>query len=319
MALRPQPGVDYPRDLPFFEEWFDGDEDCRRYLAHLRWGEDGERFECPACWGRERWVREPAVSICTSCKRRTSVTAGTIFHRTRLPLLTWFRAAWLITTQKSGASAANLERLLGIAYRTAWAVLHKLRLATFRPGREPLSGDVEVDETFIGGEEDAHKGRGRLTESKEIVMVGVEFDPETHTMGRLRMARVPDFKAHSFLGFILQNIQPGSRVHTDGHQSYARVSQFGYQHMSMNLSSVPWAGGEIMPSVHRVASLVKRWWIGTHQGVMSGKHLDPYLSEFAFRFNRRTANHPGLRFYRLLQYAVQTPPRTYDDFLSRPA
>ena len=160
------------------------------------------------------------------------------------------------------------------------------------------------DETFIGGEEDAEQGRGRYTENKHIVMVGVEFEPDPQTMGRVRMARVPDFTASSFLGFILQDIRPGSNVHTDGHSSYSKVDQFGYTHVPMIMSRVPWTAGEIMPSVHRVASLLKRWWLGTHQGVMSGKHLDPYLSEFAFRFNRRTANHPGLRFYRLLQHAV---------------
>lgn len=223
------------------------------------------------------------------------------------------RAAWLLTTQKSGFSAKALQRTLGLGgYQTAWTMLHKFRIARIRPGRDRLQGDVEVDETFVGGVEAQEQGRGRKTTSKQIVVIAVEFTSGEPSYGRIRMERVPNFSRDS-LGFIDGNVEPASVVHTDGLNSYRTLDERGYEHRAMILSDSPWEASEIMPAVHRIASLFKRWWLGTHQGAMGKEHLQAYLNEFTFRSNRRKSRDPGFLFYRLLEHAVATQPQTYGD------
>lgn len=302
---------DFPRTLAELEDRFRTDTACREYLDALRW-RDG--YECPACGCRERWLTNGVVSVCRRCRRKTTPMAGTVFDKTRTPLRTWFRAAWLVSTQKSGFSAKSLQRTLGLGgYQTAWTMLHKLRRAMVRPDRDPLRGDVEVDETFLGGAEAEHEGRGRKTAKKQIVVIAVEIAPGRPEMGRIRMERVPDFRGKTLIGFIKRNVQPGATIHTDGLNSYLALPAHGYAHKAMNLSAVEWSASDVMPAVHRVASLFKRWWIGTHQGVMGKEHLDAYLNEFTFRFNRRTSQEPGFLFFRLMEQAVRTDPLTYGD------
>ena len=314
MRRFPRRTEDFPRTLAELEKRFSDELLCRQYLDSLRW-RDG--FECPRCGGSGRWMMDNVVSVCRDCRRKTTPIAGTIFDKTRTPLPTWFRAAWLLTTQKGGFSAKALQRTLGLgSYQTAWTMLHKLRLAMVRPGRDRLRGDVEVDETFVGGAEKEDQGRGRKTTSKQIVVIAVEFTPGESSYGRIRMERVPDFTRGSLIGFIERSIEQGSTVHTDGLNSYRTLEERGYTHRAMNLSSSPWDASEVMPAVHRVASLFKRWWLGTHQGVMAQEHLQAYLNEFTFRFNRRKSRDPGLLFYRLLEQAVVTGPTTYGDLTS---
>ncbi len=243
---------------------------------------------------------------CAACDRRSSATAGTIFAGTRSPLTLWFAAAWYITNQKGGVSALGLQRALALgSYETAWAWLHKFRRAMVRPGRDRLSGEVEVDESYLGGVAPGKPGRG--AEKKAIVAVAVE--KRGRGMGRIRLARIPDTSADSLLPVIEEVIEPGSVVSTDGHLGYKPLAAAGYSHDRRSIQASGDPGHVAMPRVHRVSSLLKRWLLGTHQGAVRPQQLDYYLDEFTFRFNRRSSNHRGLLFYRLLEQAVQTEPQ----------
>jgi transposase-like protein len=226
-----------------------------------------------------------------------------------MPLRVWFLAMWYVTNQKFGASALGLQRVLGFgSYQTAWAWLHKMRRAMIRPGREKLSGLVEVDETYVGGlEEGAH---GRQTEKKAIVAVAVEIHP-SRGFGRVRLGRVPDVSGRSLMSFVRSAIEPGSVVHTDGWKGYDELPQWGYVREKTILSASADPAHVVMPGVHRVVALLKRWLLGTHQGAVSARHLDYYLDEYTFRLNRRTSRARGLLFYRLLEQAVVTEPAPY--------
>ena len=238
------------------------------------------------------------------------MTAGTIFERSHTPLRTWFRAMWLLTGQKHGASAVGLQRVLGLgSYETAWTMLHKLRRAMVRPDRERLHGKVEVDETYVGGVE--HGGKeGRGTENKDVVIIAVEMK-EPRGFGRVRMRRIPDVSGSQLLSFIRDAVEPGSEILTDGWAGYNKLVANGYRHNKIFLCDSLDPAHVLMPGVHRVSSLLKRWMLGTHQGAISGKHLDYYLDEYTFRFNRRTSASRGMLFYRLMQQAVATEPTPY--------
>jgi transposase-like protein/ribosomal protein L37AE/L43A len=288
---------DYPRTLGEFEARFATEEACRAFLVQARWPAG---FRCPRCGAATAWPVRTVLWQCTACGRQTSVTAGTIFQDTRTPLTTWFRAMWSITSSKTGTSALALQQVLGLgSYQTAWAWLHKLRRAMVRPGRDRLSGRVEVDESFIGGLGGA---RGRSTARKALIVVAAE--EVGYGMGRIRMRRIPDASADSLQGFIADAIAPGSRVHTDGWHGYDRVKANGYRHHVTFLRGEHELASELLPRVHRVISLLKRWLLGTHQGAVRAAHVDYYLDEFTFRFNRRTSRHRGKLFLRLVQQAV---------------
>lgn len=301
---------DYPRTVLELEQRFSSEKACREYLRSLRWPEG---FVCPDCGNTEAWAMEGGLRLCKGCRRQVSVTAGTIFHRTRLPLALWFRAIWYVTSQKNGASAMGVQRVLGLgSYHTAWTWLHKLRRAMVRPGRDQLSGHVEVDETFVGGEESGRKGRGAKTKA----LVAIAAEERGRGTGRIRMARIPDASKRSLHGFIQQAIKSGSVVHTDGWASYGGLSRKGYGHTVSSLKGQPKDAAVVtMPRVHRVASLLKRWLLGTHQGAVRTDHLDYYLDEFTFRFNRRTSRSRGKLFFRLLQQAVQIGPSPYREII----
>jgi transposase-like protein len=214
---------------------------------------------------------------------------------------------WLVTSQKTGASALNLQRVLGLgSYRTAWAWLHKLRRAMVRPGRERLSGRVEVDESYVGGlEEGAH---GRQTAKKAIVAIAAEEDGDG--TGRIRMRRIANASAKELHAFVKDAVKPGSLVHTDGWEGYSGLRKKGYKHKVTPVKDRKAA--KVLPRVHKAASLLKRWLMGTHQGAVSREHLDYYLDEFTFRFNRRTSRYRGKLFYRLLQNAVAIDPAPFE-------
>ncbi len=313
MPTKPPPvaGIDYPRTFNEFDRFFGDDVACRDYVFRLRWPEG---FRCPRCQSSSSpWVTARGYLHCRECQGEVSVTAGTVFERTRSPLRMWFLAMWFVTSQKHGASALGLQRVLGLgSYRTAWTWLHKLRRAMVRPGRDRLSGYVEVDETYVGGKE---KGvHGRQTEKKAIVAIVVEVHfPKG--FGRIRMGRVPDVSAASLTPFVCGAVEPGSTVHTDGWKGYNDIPKHGYNRKMTVLSASPEPSHVAMPAVHRVASLLKRWLLGTHQGSVRSWHLDYYLDEFTFRFNRRTSRSRGMLFYRLMQQAVATPPTRYRDLV----
>lgn len=298
------PVEEYPRTLAEFEARFATDAACRAYLVQLRWP-DG--FRCPRCGGTKAWPVRAVLFQCAGCGRQTSVTAGTIFQDTRIPLTRWFRAMWWVTNSKAGTSALTVQRLLGLgSYQTAWAWQHKLRRAMVRPGRERLSGTVEVDESFVGGVGGAH---GRSTQTKALIVVAAE--EVGHGIGRIRMRRIPNASAVSLGAFVREVIEPGSEVHTDGWHGYDRVKSEGYRHRVTYLRGDAELAMDQLPRVHRVVSLLKRWLLGTHQGAVSRRHLDYYLDEFTFRFNRRRARHRGLLFFRLAQQAVVVDPVPY--------
>ena len=219
----------------------------------------------------------------------------------------WFRAIWLVTSQKNGASAKALQQVLSLgSYETSWAWLHKLRRAMVRPGRDRLSGTIEVDEMYIGGEKSGKRGRG--AEGKALVVIAAQRDG--NHIGRIRLQRVTDASAQSLEPAVAQAIEPGSIVMTDGWRGYNGLKRLGYIHEIIRKDS--FVGDNLLTLCNRVAALVKRWLVGTHQGAVSHEHLEYYLDEYTFRFNRRTSRSRGKLFYRLLQQAVATEPRTYD-------
>jgi len=302
---------DYPKTLLEMENRFATEQACREYLTKLRWPTG---FTCPACQGKVGWADRRHRWTCQDCRRQSTVTAGTIFEGTHLPLQVWFRAVWLVTSQKSGASALGLQRVLGLgSYETAWSWLHKLRRAMVRPGRDRLRGTVEVDEAFVGG---VSAGSGRDGIGKALVTIAAE--EEGKGIGRIRLARVPDASTASLHGFIQQSVAPGSTVHTDGWAPYQGLEKLGYSHTITRLKGQgKEAAVELLPRVHRVASLLKRWLLGTHQGAVGPTHLDYYLDEFAFRFNRRRSASRGKLFFRLLEQAVQVGPVTYETIVGK--
>lgn len=305
-----EPKDEFPRNLAEFDARFPTEEACREFLFRLRWP-DG--FRCPHCNATKGWALRGERVECSGCGKQVSVTSGTILHRTRKPLRVWFQAMWWICTQKTGGSAKGLQRLLGLgSYETAWTWLHKLRRAMILAAREPLEGPVEVDEGYIGGEEAGV--RGRQSFKKAALAVAVEVpSKERRGIGRVRLLHVPDFSAGALLPFVCDNVQDGGRVITDGWDGYAKLKDAGYHH------EVRLGGAELLPHVHLVISLLKRWLLGTHQGAVRPKQLQYYLEEFTFRFNRRKSHHVGKIFYRMLQGVGASAPLSYRAIADRPA
>ena len=301
---------DYPLTLMEFESRFRTEEACWDYLVQVRWP-DG--FVCANCAGRKAWRTERSLFHCAECGRQVSVTAGTVFQGTRKPLQVWFRAMWWVTSQKNGASAKGLQQSLGLAsYQTAWTWLHKLRRAMVRPGRDRLSGLVEVDETYVGGRE---KIPGRGAENKNLVAIAVE--KKGRQLGRARIGVVADGTRDELCGFVQACVEPGTIVRTDGWQGYRDLKNRGYTHDRLLQQRSTQTPSELLPGVHRVASLLKRWLLGTHQGAVSAAHLQYYLDEFTFRFNRRKSKSRGKLFYRLVQQAVAIEPTPYKNLVQQ--
>lgn len=294
---------DYPKTMLEFEKRFITEQSCQEYLYQMRWPKG---FICPHCQHQEYWVMKRGQSQqyrCKHCRSWISATAGTIFQDTHIPLQIWFGAIWQVVSQKNGVSALGLQQVLGIGkYKTAWTMLHKLRIAMVRPGRDRLIGPVQVDETYIGGPRAGKRGRGAA--GKTLVIIAVE-DKGIHP-GRIRLHKIKDASKKSLIPAIKESIQPNSEVLTDGWEGYSQLSSFGYKHRVIRKTSN--VGDNLLPLVNRVTALLKRWLQGTHQGAPRPSHLDYYLDEFVFRFNRRTSRSRGLLFYRLIQQAVNTAP-----------
>ena len=305
-------GRDYPRDWTQFLDWFGDDEACLSYLEQLRWPAG---FVCPRCGETgESYRSSRSRLMCPECRYQCTVTAGTVFDKTRTPLRIWFAAGWYLTNQKSGVSALGLQRVLGLgSYQTSWTMLHRFRRAMVRPDRERLSGRVEVDETYVGirdAGEPLQRARRKSQTFKTLVAIAIEVQ-EPKGFGRIRLQRVPVASEGDLLPFVCRAVTPGARVYTDGSPVYRSLTKHGYlHHQRVQLRSEDPAHIS-MPGVHRVASLLKRWLLGTHQGAVQPAQLDYYLDEFTFRFNRRTSRSRGLLFYRLLEQAVATQPVTY--------
>jgi transposase-like protein len=240
---------------------------------------------------------------CSRCGYDFTVTAGTLFADTHKPLRLWFEAIWYVINQKSGVSALGLQRALGLgSYRTAWNWLHKLRRAMVRPGRDRLAGVVQVDETYVGGPQPGKRGRGAA--GKSLVLIVAQVDGRK--IGRIRLARIADASSASLEAAVQPAVERGTRVQSDGWRGYAGLKALGYDHQVVRLEAT--LGENLLPLANRVAALLKRWLLGTHQGAVRPAHLDYYLDEYTFRFNRRTSGSRGLLFYRLIQQAVALEP-----------
>lgn len=299
----------FPRTIIEFTNRFASDEACAEYIRDLRWP-DG--FICPSCGSREGWLTSRKTISCASCKKQTSITSGTILHGSHIPLTSWFMAMWLICTQKTGLSAAGLQRSLGLgSYRSAWLMLQKLRRATIRMGREDLRGTIEVDETYIGGEEEGIRGRQLI--NKSLVVIAVELSGRK--VERIRLLHIPDASGKSLVGFITDCVEPGARVHTDGWRGYNGLTKAGFSHYVTNTRGDGQLAVDVFPHVHLVASLLKRWLGATHQGRVGPKHLQGYLDEFSFRFNRRKSRHVGKIFHRLAEQVVLRQADTYSKII----
>ena len=296
-----------------FVDWFHSEQGCRDYLEKLRWA-DG--LMCPECGVISRVQRiSRARMVCPACKHQATVTAGTIFDKTRTELRVWFAAIWFITSQKHGASALGLQRVLGLgSYQTAWAMLHRLRRAMVRPGREMLHGQVEVDESFLAltDTKNPRTAAGRKSgTAKVVVAIAVEM-LQPKGFGRIRIQQIERGDSANLLPFVQASVRAGATIHSDGSRSYSRLQDKGYIHKTTIHDGSSVTAHESMPGVHRVAALLQRWLLGTHQGAVQPGQLDYYLDEFVFRFNRRASRSRGLLFYRLLEQAVITDPVTYD-------
>ncbi len=308
------PGRDYPRSYAELRTWFPDDDACQNYLDWLRWPGG---FACPRCGSQGGSRVKDGRYWCEPCRRRVSVISGTVFHGTRTPLTVWFAVAWYMTSSKNGIAALTLHRLLGFgSYQTVWAMLHRLRAAMVRPGRDRLAGVVEVDETFFGGVRSGKRGRGAA--GKVLVAVAVELH-EPKGFGRCRLRVIPNAKAVSLGPFLRDCIEPDSTLVTDGLESYPPAVGSDYVHRPVNVARSGAQANALLPGVHRIASLAKRWLLSTHQGAVEGDHLQAYLDEFAFRFNRRTSEFRGLLFRRLLEQCVQVGPISYKSLVVNPA
>ena len=298
----------YPANQMEFEEMFKTEQDCIDYLASLRWPNG---FECPQCGSIRFWKKNKGRYECCDCHKETKVTTNTTFHKTTKPLMVWFHAIWWMVAQKNGVSAKGLQKILGLgSYQTAWTWLHKFRRLMVLSGRSKLHGTVEVDEVLVGGKTSGKRGRG--AEGKSLIAVAVEV--KGRKTGRVRLEKIQDASGKSLKEFIEKNIEPSSTVVTDGWASYSEIEKMGYIH-KIQRAVVKEDDEEILPNVHRIASLLKRWLLGTHQSYLNKNKLGYYLDEYVFRYNRRTSNSRGLLFMRLLEQAVITEPVTYNEII----
>jgi len=300
---------DFSKSEIEFDQRFSSVDACYWYLAKARWP-DG--FVCEKCENDSYWISAKHIYICRQCEHQHSLTAGTIMHRTRKPVTYWFKAMWWFTTRKSGVNAVNLKELLGLgSYNTAWTWLQKLRRCTIRRDRERLTGRVEVDEFYLGGQKSGKRGRG--ADGKTIVYIAVERDLKQHPVtleeswqiGRVRMQVALDCSSYSLETFIDHNVAPGSTVATDNWTSYQSILDKNYTHEVIDPSSQrgPDSG---LYGVHLIISLVKRLLRSTFQGRFEPKYLQNYLDEYVFRFNRRKSISIGKKFMRIVQHVMKS-------------
>lgn len=290
-----------------FQKQFAEAAACRRYLMESRWPEG---FHCRRC-GHGEALALPARALwrCKSCGRDTSAMAGTVLHRSHIPLTEWFWAAYLVATHTPGISALQLQKQLGLgSYRTAWLMLHKLRRAMVNIQREPLHTKVEVDEVYIGGPEE--NLYGRKLRDKALVVGAVEV--RGRGSGRVRLQVIPDASGPSLLGFVKANVEPGATILTDGWPAYGGLDKAGYRHRP-RVQGDPKRAEKLSPRIHRVFGNLQTWLRGTYHGV-DHKHLQAYLDEFVFRFNRRQT--PMAAFQTLLGLGGRHAPTTYQQLVA---
>lgn len=292
-----------------FQRQFATEEACQDYLAACRWPEG---FSCPRCGhGRAYRLKELRRWQCAACRYQVSLTAGTILHNTKTPLTVWFWATYLTVTDKRGMSALLLQRQLGLRrYETAWMLLHKLRRAMVNAGRETLHGEVEIDDTWIGGTQAGLRGSRQLR-GRRAALVLVAVEKRGNGSGRVRMAVIPDFKATTLTGFIGQHIAQGSTIYTDGLKQFSGLPAKGYSHVPRTQplrGELRKGATSVVPLADRAIGNLQQWLVGTHHGV-SRAQLQVYLDEFVFRHNRRRT--PAAAFQTLLGLGSSRAPTPY--------
>lgn len=297
--------LSFPKTMAEFDERFPDEAACRAHLIELRWG---DRVRCARCECDETWELQNGRFECKRCGHQTSVTAGTLLHRTRKPLRLWFRAMWEMAARKGGINACELQRIMGFgSYGTAWNWLHKLRRAMAGRSSHRLDGFVVVDESYLGGK-GAVRGRGT---DKALVLVAAEDGG-----GRIRIEPADNASANSIGPFIKRNISTSAHVTTDGWPGYSQGAIGGRQHIAKEKTD--YTSQDPFHMCHVAAALLKRWWLGTFHGSMSPKHMPFYFEEFTFRFNRRKTNGVGRITSRLLQMAITSKPITEAELLCQP-
>jgi transposase-like protein/ribosomal protein L37AE/L43A len=302
----------YPLSILEFQERFATEDACREYLFASRWP-DG--FVCPGCGSARagEMHRRRLLWQCKDCGQQTSATAGTVMHATRTPLRTWFWAAYLVATHHPGISAKQLQRQLALSrYETAWLILQKLRRAMVAPEREPLKGEVEIDEFWLGGYEEGLKGSRQFGKK---ALIGAAIEVRGAGSGRLRLAMLANSRATTLEAFTKATTAPGSIVHTDGLLSYRGLARLGYDHRPRKQTRAA-PEEHLLPRAHRATSNLKAWMHGTHRGV-SNEHLAVYLDEYVFRHNRRGT--PMAAFQTLLGLGAIHRPTTYHQITRRAA
>lgn len=303
------PRPPFPKTLRQFQSEFATEDACQHYLVACRWP-DG--FICPRCGHRRAYeLQNQRRRQCASCRHQVSLTAGTVLHRTRIPLTHWFWAAYLMTTDKRGVSALLIQRQLGLScYETAWMMLHKLRRAMVNVAREPLHGDVEVDETWVGGEQAGLRGSRQL-KGRRAALVLVAVEKRGRASGRVRMKVIPDFKSRTIIPFLQQNVSPGSTIYTDGLKSFDGLIEAGFKHIARTQpqrSELRKGAASAVPLADRAIGNLQQWLIGTYHGV-SKPQLQAYLDEFVFRHNRRKM--PAAAFQTLLGLGISKKSTEY--------
>jgi Zn ribbon nucleic-acid-binding protein/transposase-like protein len=310
----------YPKNVREFRQQFSNPEDCLKYLTRSRWPEG---FICPKCSGKSAWLNSKRyVFECRECGRQTSPTAGTLMHRSHVPIQEWFWAAYLVATHTPGISAVQLQRQLGISSdTTAWHMLHRLRNGMVNENRTHLAGLIEADESVIGGPAKGKQGRGSTAaKHKSLIIGGVEVvvykdkkGNRRERAGRLRLSTLEDAGAVSIRDFLTHNVETGSTLRTDGWRGYSDGALVGYKHR-VRVVRTPERAHRVAPHIHRVFSNLKAWLNGTHHGV-EPKYLQTYLDEFVFRFNRRQT--PMAAFQTLLGISTSKSPLTLRELANR--
>jgi transposase-like protein len=304
----PRPAI--PKNLYEFQSQFATEEACQEYLVSCRWP-DG--FVCARCGSRNAYeLMKLRRWQCTGCRHQVSLTAGTIFQNTRTPLMAWFWAAYLMTTDKRGVSALLLQHQLGLPrYETAWMMLHKFRRTMVDLTRQQLWGEIEVDETWVGGAQAGLRGSRQL-KGRKAALVLVAVERRGRGTGRIRMAVIPDFKRATLIGFLKQNVAPGSTVYTDGLKSFTGLQEVGLKHVPRNQplqTDLRKGAKSAVPLADRAIGNLQQWLIGTYHGV-SRDQLQFYLDEFVFRHNRR--GQPMAAFQTLLGLGAGRALTPYD-------
>lgn len=301
--------MNYPANQMEFEKMFKIEQDCIDYLKSVRWPHG---FECPTCGSIRYWKKIKDRFECIDCHTETTITNGTIFHKLTKPLLIWFRAICWMVAQKDGVSAKGLQKILGLgSYQTAWTWLHKFRRPMVLSGRNKLQRIVEVDKVFVGGKTIGKRGRG--AEGKSLIALAVEV--QGRKTGQVRLAKIPDASSDGLKNFMEENFESSSTIITDGWPSYNELEMKGYKHkvQKPTLSDED----EVLPNVHRLASLLKRWLLIMNQSYLNKNKMDYYLGEYVFRYNRRTSKSRGLLFARLIEQGVKASPISYAKIINQ--